>query len=86
MLALLRLLVLGIWLLAVLAAGIDMVVVWVGQLHGEGQPGDVYMPMSERVGLLVLMAALPPMLAWTLWRISARLARLRLPVSRGVMP
>ena len=69
------LLFLGVWLLAVLLAGLDMTLVWIDQLHGGGDPGVVYIAMSQRLGLLAFMGGLPPLLAWGLWRIATRLAR-----------
>ena len=82
------LLFLGVWLLAVLVAGLDMAIVWIGQLQGAGEPGDVYVAMSERLGLLALFGASPPLLAWAIWRATARLARMRFgsAVSGGATP
>ena len=75
-------LILGVWLVAVIVAGIDMTTVWTDQLQGAGQPGDAYIAIWQRFGLLVLVGLVPPLLAWSIWRISTRIASMAIEMAR----
>ena len=66
--------ILGAWALAVLVAGVDMLAVWISQLHGAGEPGDVYVAIWQRLAMLAIAGAVPPCLVWMMWRIGTRLA------------